>query len=286
MRVVITGAAGQLGTELTAFCRGQGDEVLAADRSLLDVTDRDAVIETIRGFGPEAVVHAAAWTAVDACESDVGRAMNVNAKSVEHVADACAGIGAHLVHISTDYVFDGTKSGPYDEDDEPNPLSVYGLSKLEGERAAARTPSAVARTSWVVGRAGANIVKTMLRLLDGPDPLVFVSDQRGCPTVVADLVPVVRRLALERHMGTFHVTNQGSVSWFEFARLVAAVSGHDVDRVHPIETDAVDPPRPAPRPRNSVLGHNAMLRAGLPLLPHHEPSITALVSELAATERA
>jgi dTDP-4-dehydrorhamnose reductase len=280
MKVVVTGAAGQLGTELTAFCRGRGDEVLAADRLVLDVTDRDAVIETIRRFRPEAVVHAAAWTAVDACESDVDRAMNVNARSTEHVADACASVGAHLVYVSTDYVFDGTKVGAYDEEDEPNPLSVYGRSKREGERAASKIPSAVARTSWVVGRSGPNIVKTILRLLEGPDPLVFVSDQRGCPTVVADLVPVVRQLAVDRHEGTFHVTNQGAISWFEFARLVAAVSGHDVDRVHPIDTDSVDPPRPAPRPRNSVLGHNAMVRAGLPLLPHHEPSITALVSQL------
>jgi dTDP-4-dehydrorhamnose reductase len=285
MRIVVTGAAGQLGTELTAFCRGRGDEVLAADRSVLDVTDRDGVFHTIHRFRPDAVVHAAAWTAVDACESDVERAMSVNAKSTEHVADACASVGAHLVYVSTDYVFDGTKSGPYDEDDEPNPLSVYGRSKLEGERASVRTPAAVARTSWLVGRAGPNIVKTMLRLLGGPDPLVFVSDQHGCPTVVADLVPIVRQLAAEQHVGTFHVTNQGSVSWFEFARLVTAASGHDVDRVHPIETDALDPPRPAPRPRNSVLGHNAMLRAGLPLLPHHEPSITALVSELVAAAR-
>jgi dTDP-4-dehydrorhamnose reductase len=114
---------------------------------------------------------------------------------------------------------------------------------------------------------------------------VFVSDQRGCPTVVADLVPILRQLAAERHVGSFHVTNQGALSWFEFARLVTEASGHDVDRVRSVETDALDPPRLAPRPRNSVLGHDAMIRAGLPLLPHHEPSVTALVSELRATSR-
>lgn len=282
MRVLVTGAGGQLGRDLVRVCEEAGDTVWAADRSALDVTDRDAVLGAVTSLRPDAVVHAAAWTAVDACESDPGRAFGANALAVRWVAEACVRTGSHLVHVSTDYVFDGTKEGPYHEWDTPNPQSVYGRSKLAGEREALALggSAAVVRTSWVCGEHGSNMVKTLLRLAAERSELAFVDDQVGCPTFTADLAPVLRRLALERRSGVHHVTNQGVVSWFGFAREVLAAAGHDPERVRPIRTDELDPPRPAPRPANSVLD-NAVLRAGgLPLLRDFREPLAELVTRL------
>jgi dTDP-4-dehydrorhamnose reductase len=156
------------------------------------------------------------------------------------------------VYVSTDYVFDGTKEGPYLEWDRPNPQSVYGRTKLGGETEV--DPGwAIARTSWVCGEHGQNMVKTLLRLADGDGAVRFVDDQVGRPTFTTDLAPMVAKLAVERVPGVFHTTNQGQVSWYEFAREVFAAAGADPERVSPITTDQLDPPRPAPRPANSVL---------------------------------
>jgi dTDP-4-dehydrorhamnose reductase len=282
MRVLVTGAAGQLGRDVVRVCEQAGDAVWAADRSVLDVTDRDAVLGAVTVLRPDAVVHCAAWTAVDACESDPERALVVNALAVRWVAEACARAGSHLVHVSTDYVFDGTKDAPYHEWDVPNPVSVYGRSKLAGEHevVASGAAAAVVRTSWVSGEHGANMVRTILRLAGEQPELAFVDDQVGCPTFTADLAPVLRRLAADRRTGVHHVTNQGAVSWYGFAREVLAAAGHDPARVHPITTDELDPPRPAPRPANSVLD-NAVLRAsGLPVLRHFREPLTELVTRL------
>jgi dTDP-4-dehydrorhamnose reductase len=282
MNILVTGAGGQVGRELAELCAADGDDMTAADHARLDVTDRDAVLRLCREVRPEAIVHAASWTAVDACESDPGRAHAVNAAGAGYVAEAAKEVGAHLVHISTDYVFDGTKPTPYDESDAPNPMSVYGRSKWAGEQAVASAidDATIVRISWVCGRYGNNMVKTLLRLAAGPVDPKFVDDQIGHPTIVSDLVPVLRRFALERRGGLFHVTNQGVVSWFEFARAVFKAAGADVARVSPISTQELDPPRPAPRPANSVLDNAALRRAGWPLLPHFEDSLTQLVREL------
>jgi dTDP-4-dehydrorhamnose reductase len=282
MNILVTGAGGQVGRELAELCAAEGDDVTAADHARLDVADRDAVLRLCREVRPEAIVHAASWTAVDACESDPDRAHAVNAAGAGYVAEAAKEVGAHLVHISTDYVFDGTKPTPYDESDAPNPMSVYGRSKWAGEQAvaAAIDDATIVRISWVCGRYGNNMVKTLLRLAAGAVDPKFVDDQIGHPTIVGDLVPVLRRFALERRGGLFHVTNQGVVSWFEFARAVFKAAGADVARVSPIPTQELDPPRPAPRPANSVLDNAALRRAGWPLLPHFEDSLTQLVREL------
>ena len=283
MRVLVTGVRGQIGTELLALCEAAGDEVIRFGSPDHDVSDRDAVLQAVTNTHPDAIVHAAAYTAVDACETETDRAYATNALGSRHIAEAANLVGAHVVGLSTDYVFDGTKGEPYVEWDEPNPQSVYGRSKLAGERElAAATSATVVRTSWVCGRHGHNMVKTILRLAeDGIDPK-FVDDQRGHPTIVADLVPVLRRFAVERRAGTFHVTNQGALSWFEFAREVFTAAGHDPARVSPISTADLDPPRPAPRPANSVLDNAAMRLSGLPLLPDHHASLAQLVAELRA----
>lgn len=279
MRVLVTGSTGQLGADLVAHCEKKGDDVIAADRSRLDIGERSAVHGAISMLRPDVVVNTAAWTAVDACESDVDRAYRVNALGPRFLREACADAGAFLVHISTDYVFDGTADRPYHEWDVPNPASVYGASKLAGEHEVG-PDATVIRTSWVCGAHGNNMVKTILRLLERQTRLSFVDDQRGCPTFTADLAPMVRRLAVERRLGVHHVTNQGEVSWYEFVREVVAEAGRDPAMVEPITTADLDPPRPAPRPANSVLDNAALRVAGIPLLRHHADPLRELVAEL------
>ena len=269
-----------------ATAAAAGDKVVGLAHRDLDVADRGAVLEAVRTVRPDVVVHCAAWTAVDACEADPERAEMINGLAVRWVAEACDEVAAHLVHVSTDYVFDGRLDRPYHEFDRPNPLGVYGSSKLAGEREALvlGDSATVVRTSWVCGEHGSNIVRTIIRLLadgdDAPGRLAFVDDQRGCPTFTADLAPMLRRLAVERRGGVHHVTNQGPVSWFEFAQAVAIAAGRDPAIVRPISTVELDPPRPAPRPANSVLDNAVLRTAGIPLLrDFHEP-LAELVAAL------
>ena len=279
MRVLIIGAAGQLGVELVQHCIEMGDDVVAADRSDVDITDAAAVDALIAQHRPDAVINAAAYTAVDACETNVDIALAVNGTAVGIVRAACEKFGAHLVHVSTDYVFDGTLDRPYVETDETNPQSVYGRTKLAGEIAAGSAAS-IARTSWVCGEHGNNMVKLILRLAAGDAPLAFVDDQRGHPSFTADLAPALRTLALERRAGTFHLTNGGAVSWFEFVGDILEAAGHQRGRVSPIATADLDPPRPAPRPANSVLDNAAWKAAGKePLRDFREP-LAELVARL------
>jgi len=281
VRVLVTGAGGQVGRELTEWCRAANDEVVELTHTDLDVADRDSVLQAVGAAQPTIIYHLAAWTAVDACESDPDRAFGVNALGTRHVAEAARGVGAHLLYVSTDYVFDGTLDRPYTEWDLPNPKLTYGRSKYAGEQELMSLgDSTIVRISWVCGRYGNNMVKTILRLAGGDGTLAFVDDQRGNPTIVSDLVPVLRRLAVERRTGLFHVTNQGPVSWYEFARDVLAAAGHDPGRVHPIKTAELDPPRAAPRPANSVLDNAALRLSGLPLLSHYGDSLARLIREL------
>jgi dTDP-4-dehydrorhamnose reductase len=280
-RILVTGAGGQVGREVVELLAD--DDVTAVDHAALDITDSAAVRDLVAGVRPEAIVHCAAWTAVDACESDPDKAFLVNATGVRNVMDAARAAGAYVVAISTDYVFDGTKPEPYDERDATNPQSVYGTSKLAGEREV-DPGSAVIRTSWVVGRYGANMVKTILRLAGEHEKLSFVCDQRGHPTVAADLARMLCLFARERLSGTWHVTNQGAVSWHEFAQAVLAADGDDPSRVGPITTEELRPPRPAPRPANSVLDNRALREAGIELLPDFRESLAKLVAQIRGAE--
>jgi len=275
VKVLITGARGQLGHELVEVF--DAHDVVATDRSSLDVADRDAVLDRVASLRPDAVVNAAAWTAVDECEGDPDRAFVVNALAVRWLAEACRGVGARLCQVSTDYVFDGTKDGPYDESDEPNPLSVYGRSKLAGEREAG-DEALVVRTSWPFGLHGTNVVTTVLRLAAEHETLRFVDDQRGCPTAAEDLAAMIGRLVVEGRSGTFHVTNAGAVSRFELAREILLAAGLDPDRVEPISSSKM--PRPAPRPANSVLDNAALRRAGIEPLGDFRDPLRRLVASL------
>ena len=282
MRILVTGARGQLGRDTVLACEAAGDEVFSIDRDTLDVTDRDAVLGAITTIHPDVVIHCAAWTAVDACEGDAVRAFATNALAVRWVAEACHRVSAHLVHVSTDYVFDGSKESAYHEWDMPNPQSVYGASKLAGEHEALSlgASATVVRTSWVCGEFGNNMVKTIMRLAQQRPELSFVDDQRGHPTFCADLAPMLRRLALDRRSGVHHVTNQGDVSWYEFAQAVVVAVGKSSDMVRPIATIDLQPPRPALRPANSMLDNAVLRSAGLALLPDFRESLARLVARL------
>ncbi|MGD0312221.1 MAG: dTDP-4-dehydrorhamnose reductase [Acidimicrobiales bacterium] len=279
-------AHGAVGTEILPPVSEGAFDVLSTDIDTMDVVDRTVVRATVEAFRPDIVLHSGAFTAVDACESDPDTAFAVNALGTRNMAEAAHESGAHLIYISTDYVFDGTLDRPYVEWDRPDPRSVYGMSKLAGETEVHQLagPSAtVVRTAWVSGAHGANMVKTVLRLAsaDRSSPLRFVDDQRGCPTFTADLAGAVVRLALDRRPGTFHVTNQGETTWFGFARSALAAAGHDPGRVQPITTAELDPPRPAPRPANSRLDNAALRLSGIPLLPEWTDGLERLVRALA-----
>ena len=280
LRILVTGAGGQLGTYLVA--RGGHHQMIAATSAMLDVGDRDLTLAAITSAVPDLIIHAAAWTAVDACEHDPDRAYRVNALGSRHVAEGARLAGAHLVAVSTDYVFDGAKAEPYQEWDDPGPLSVYGRSKLAGEREVqGLLPEAtIVRTAWVCGRHGSNMVKTILRLADGEGELRFVDDQHGCPTFTDDLAGMLLQLGVGRRPGVFHVTNQGPTTWYRLARDTLSLAGADPDRVRPISTAEMQPPRPARRPANSVLDNAALRLSGVPLLPDHHESLERTVKAL------
>jgi len=284
VKVVITGANGQVGRELQeAFPAANADtEMVCVDLPAVDIGDRDEVLALVTGTAPDLIVNAAAYTAVDAAETDVDAAWRTNALAVRHLAEAADRVGAHLVHISTDYVFDGTKDTPYVEWDTPSPASVYGASKLGGEIEALHARSVtVARTSWVCSRHGSNMVKTILRVAQTNPELAFVDDQVGHPTFADDLARMLVRLGTERRPGLFHVTNSGATSWYGFARAVLEAAGEDPDRVRPIATADLQPPRPAARPANSVLDNAALRLSGIDAMPPFTEALERTVRWLA-----
>ena len=275
MKVLVTGAGGQLGIDVVALL-GPDHTVTGLTHAELDVGDAAAVRHRVAALGPDVVVNCAAWTAVDDCEANPERAHRVNAKGPANLVAGLDEFGGCLIQISTDYVFDGTKPGPYVEDDEPNPLSVYGASKLAGEQAC-RDSDTVVRTSWLMGPHRPNILTTILDLLSGSDDLHFVDDQWGCPTFTGDLAEVIRNQVEERHPGTVHATNSGPVTWYEFATEVAQTSGHDPSRVQPITTSLQRPTRPAVRPANSVLMSNVIGATGPPPMRHHHEALVDML---------
>ena len=279
MKVLVTGAAGQLGTELVEVFSSRGDEVVAVAHADLDITDHAAVERLIVATGPDWILHAAAWTAVDNCESDPDRAFAVNGAATANIVSSADKAGARVMYVSTDYVFDGTKSAPYVETDATNPQSIYGASKLAGEQAL-RAEDLNVRISWVCGFHGGNMVKTILRIAEAQPELRFVDDQVGHPTFADDAARMMHTLVHGGASGTFHVTNQGAESWFGFAREVLVAAGLDPARVSPIATADLQPPRPAKRPANSVLDNAALREAGIPLLDDFRIPLARLVARL------
>jgi dTDP-4-dehydrorhamnose reductase len=284
MRVLVTGAGGQLGLDLVdAF---SDHEVVAWTRAELDVCDEAAVAAAVAGLRPALVLNAAARTDVDGCESDPDGAHRANALGPWWLARACARIDATLVTFSTDYVFAGAAPvGPggaargFVETDAIAPLNIYGRSKAAGEQLVRETLPAhhIVRTAWVSGARGRNFVRTMLRLgLEG-GPIRVVDDQIGSPTFTRDLAAAVRRLAVSGRYGTVHLVNEGSCSWFELAEAVFAEAGMDVD-LAPQGSQAVA--RPAIRPGWSVLDTTHAQMSGIGPLPHWRDGLARLVDEL------
>jgi len=279
MKVLVTGAGGQLGSEVVHVFAARGYEVVGTTHESLDITDAVAVEAALQREQPDWVIHCAAWTAVDACESDAEKAFLVNASATEVIVQAASRVGARVVYISTDYVFDGSKNGPYVESDIVNPQSVYGASKLAGERAM-HEEDLVVRVSWLCGFTGSNMVKTILRIAEANPELSFVSDQVGHPTFADDAARKIIELVDGNHCGIFHVTNQGAVSWYEFAQEVLRAADLDPLRVKPVTTAGLLPARPAKRPANSVLANAALTSAGVELLDDFRVPLRRLVKRL------
>ncbi len=266
----MTGARGLLGTELTGFLRDRDEEVQGWDLPEHDVTDIDRFIGNVHSFGPDVLFHLAAWTDVDACEKDKARATVVNFQGTWAAALAAAELGCKLVYLSTDYVFDGRLGRPYRESDKPNPLSVYGRTKLMGEQAAGRDckRSFIVRTSWLFGRSGRNFVDTIREKCTQDSKIEVVSDQVGSPTWARDLCRPLWELARSESYGTYHLTNAGQCSWFELAAEVVRLLGSNC-RIEPVTTEWIG--RPAPRPHFSVLDNRAFrTRFGKELRPWQE----------------
>jgi len=266
MRLLVTGSRGQLGRALEHLAQGFGHEFVGVDLPELDITDADAVRRAVEAASPDAIVNCAAYTAVDAAESDEARASAVNGGAVSTLADIADRRGIVLLQISTDYVFDGTAQTPIREDQETNLQSAYGRTKLAGEVAAKRAPRhLIVRTAWLYGE-GSNFVGAVRRQLDGGNRVLrVVADQAGCPTYAEDLASALLRLLGAGAEGVVHAVNSGSTTWYGFAREIVRLLGSDAEVV-PIST--AEMPRPAKRPAYSVLDTSRLATLiGAPLPP-------------------
>jgi dTDP-4-dehydrorhamnose reductase len=276
VRILVTGAAGQVGARVA---EALGDHVvLAASRATLDLADREQVEQVVGEFGPDAIVNAAAMTNVDGCERDPEGAFVANALGVRSLAIAARRTGAHVVHVSTDYVFDGAQSRPYDEWDAVHPISEYGRSKLGGELEVERhAPSfAIARTSWVFGRQGTDLISWAFGAFDRGELDGVLADQVSIPTYAPDLAVLLARFAVERREGLFHVTS-GSEAVTRHELIVAALRARGVDPSGVAPIDAADLDRPAARPPMSAMDNRALRLSGLPGLRSWRDALTDYV---------
>ncbi|MCU0608944.1 MAG: dTDP-4-dehydrorhamnose reductase [Chitinispirillaceae bacterium] len=269
MRILVAGSNGMLGTDMTALARAAGHDVIGLDFPDIDITHSDSIRRHCDAIKPDAIINCAAYTAVDACETNEAIAYSVNTEGVGNLAQCAQEAGCTLVHISTDYVFDGTKRSPYIESDQTNPASIYGKSKLEGEKLVIKHCSRyfILRIAWLYGLHGNNFVRTIRTIAaknsSGDKPLRVVSDQRGTPTYTVDVCRQTLRLLTTDHFGLYHATNEGSCSWYNFASAIVAAAGIPV-RVEPCSTTEF--PRPAPRPANSVLENAGLKKLGLNIM--------------------
>ena len=252
MKILITGSKGQLGSELVGLL-SKDNEVYGFGHKELDITDKNKVINSVSKIAPDVIIHCAAFVDADGCESDIKTSFNVNTIGSGNIAVASKETKSAMVYISTDYVFDGKKTSPYLESDIPNPLSVYGISKYTGEQIVKHYLERffIVRTSWLFKREGKNFVNTIIRLAKDKKYLKVVNDQVGSPTYTPDLAKAISALILKNYYGTYHITNSGKCSWYEFAKKILEYAKINDVKVIPISTEELN--RPAPRPKYSVL---------------------------------
>ena len=272
MRVFLTGISGQLGHDTAEELERRGITYCGVSSAQLDITDRDAVFAALREYRPDAVIHCAAYTNVDGAEEDRERCMAVNACGTGYLAEACREINAKMLYVSTDYVFSGEQETPYETDDPTGPLNVYGASKLLGEQYVQEQLHRyfIVRTSWLIGTQGKNFVRTILRLSEDHDTLNVVDDQTGSPTMTADLAPVLCGLICTEHYGIYHVTNEGTCTWADFAEEICRLKNRNTTIVR-VTSESYG--AKARRPRNSVLSKSSMDAAGLSRLPHWKDAL-------------
>lgn len=276
-KVLITGGDGQLSTDLArAF---ESPDLIVLSRSALDITRPHEVQKVISYYKPDVVINAAALTDVDGCERNPEQAKLINSLGPQNLVSAAQQIGARVVQISTDYVFDGSLKRPYTEGDQTNPQSVYGQTKLAGERAM-RDSDLIVRTSWLCGLHGSNILKTIVQLAQTGKPMSFVNDQTGNPSFTNDVAVTIQQLVDLQAQGIFHVTNQGSVSWYQFAETILGLMGRPSDQLKAITSEELEPPRPAPRPTNSILKNERLSRLGIEPPPDFRVTLPKLLEVL------
>ena len=275
MKILITGAYGMLGSDLREVLKNH--ELIVTGSKDLDITNEENVIDFIDENSPEVVINAAAYTAVDDCETNYDEAYAVNAIGPKNLAIACKKQDVPLVHISTDYVFDGSKRTPLLENDALGPQSAYGKTKLEGEKFIQEYADKyfILRTAWLYGLHGNNFVQTMLSLAENHDEITVVDDQIGSPTYSLDLAVSIANLLNSDKYGIYHLTNEGECSWYEFSKRIFELSDVDV-KVLPVTTEEF--PRPAPRPHYSVLSNQKWIKAGFPPMRKYEEALSDYLS--------
>lgn len=287
LKVLVTGAGGMLGRAVSEYCTGNGDQVFSYDHHSLDIADPARVLQTLQQHNPDAVINCAAWTDVDGCEGDPERAFAANASGPENLARASREIGAILVTVSTDYVFEGEKEGFYTQRDQPNPQSVYAHSKLEGERRAqlAHARTVVVRTGFVFGRGGGNFLSTVIDRARQGETLKAISDSYGTPSYAPDVARRLRELAQLDLPGIFHTVNAGAgVSYEQFARAALDLSGFAGTNLETVATASLK--RPAARPRNSRLKCLLSEAVGLAPLPLWDDALKVFVDLATRSEAA
>ncbi|MFD0869518.1 dTDP-4-dehydrorhamnose reductase [Paenibacillus residui] len=278
MKILITGAAGQLGKELSIKLNHHYD-VYSMSRAQLDITQPKHCNEVIGRIRPDVVIHAAAFTSVDLAETQAEEAYKVNVSGTRNVAVASEKVGAKFCYISTDYVFDGQTMNPYREIDLPNPIGIYGKTKWAGEEMTRTltTKFFIVRTSWVYGMYGNNFVKTMLKLAKERDEIQVVNDQTGSPTYTADLADFIEKLILTEQYGIYHASNSGSCTWYQFTKAIFEECG-TTTKVIPCTTEEF--PRPAPRPKFSVLDHLSLRAEGFEEFRHWRDALRQFLNQI------
>lgn len=282
MKILITGSQGLLGYEVASVCEGQGDTVFRTDvippGIHLDITNPEAIRSILSSMKPDWVINCAAYTDVDGCETNKDVAYELNAKAPGYLARACEEFRAKLVHISTDYVFNGNKNDPYTEEDETDPLSVYGKSKRSGEIAIQESIEhfVIVRTQWLFGPHGKNFVSTILNISKDRDRITVVNDQWGSPTYSKDLAKAVRVLIGCDAQGIYHVCNRGRATWFDLAK--KAIELVDLP-TEVIPVGSSDFPRPAKRPRNSIFSTKRFTETTGKLMPVWQVSLDHYIKE-------